>query len=256
MTNKYKLILQTGPNAGTEFLLEKDELFLGRDVNNDIVVNDPEVSRRHARLTRQGEDYIYEDLGSTNGSFILGQRLASPTILKHGTMLTIGERVMISYSVESLDTYATVAAPRYSSPVNQPPAAPSPINSSSFAENRPTIMPEAPSVSQTPPVQIPPVQSYSASPASIPPVYKPAPDYPPAPANVPPAPVMAPPPPAAPYYPAQTPKKSKGLVILLIILGVILVFCVIPWVIVELTNSYCALFPGIFNAIQAGACPV
>jgi hypothetical protein len=50
-------------------------------------------------------------------------------------------------------------------------------------------------------------------------------------------------------------KKSGWLVALLVVVGILLVFCVIPWVIIELTNSYCALFPGIFNAIQPGACP-
>jgi predicted component of type VI protein secretion system len=250
MIKTYKLILQTGLNAGTEYLLDKDELFLGRDVNNDIVINDPEVSRRHARLIRQGEDYVYEDLGSTNGSFIQGQRLVSPTILKHGTMLTIGERVMISYSADTLDTFATVAAPRYSPSVNQPSVQPS------FSDNKQTLIPSAPSIVQVPPAQVPPVPVAPVSQAYVPPVYKPTPSYPPAPSFVPPAPVMTPPPPAAPYYPVQPKKKSKGVMILLIILGVILIFCVIPWLIVELTNSYCALFPGIFNAIQAGSCPV
>jgi hypothetical protein len=58
---------------------------------------------------------------------------------------------------------------------------------------------------------------------------------------------------AAPVAPKK--KTSKGVVIILIVLAIIIVFCVVPWVIVEVTNSYCSLFPGLFNAIQAGACP-
>lgn len=223
MTRNYKLILKSGPNAGSEFALEKEELFLGRDVNNDIVINDPEVSRRHARLSRQGEDYIYEDLGSTNGSFILGQRVTSPTFLSTGTVITIGERVMIAYEIEVVDPSATVVVARRAA---APEAAPA----------------------QVPP----PPPAYPTPPASVPPTPPAMPVMPPPPA----ASAAEVPPPMMGLEPGTTPSKkpSKGLIALLIVLGVILVFCVIPWIIVEVTNSYCALFPGFFNAIQPGSC--
>ena len=121
MTKSFKLVLQSGPNAGIEFPLEKQELYLGRDVNNDIVVNDAEVSRRHARFVRQGDNYYYEDLGSTNGTFILGQRLTAPALLQPGTTITIGERVLLGYIVEANDPFATVAAPRRAAPDTQRP---------------------------------------------------------------------------------------------------------------------------------------
>ena len=192
--------------------MEKVELYLGRDVNNDITINDPEVSRRHAHLVREGESYLYEDLGSTNGSFILGQRINSPIFLHPGTTITIGERVILCYSVEGFDPSETVAVPRQN--YVPKPAAPA--------------------------VQAPPIKTNSPIPPALP---------------------VAPPsfsseavPPAIP--PAVPQKKvSKGLVVILIILGVILVFCVIPWIIVEITNSYCSLFAGFFNAIQPGVCP-
>ena len=47
MAKSYKLIFKNGPTGDREFSLEKDVLFLGRDVNNDVVVDDSEVSRRH-----------------------------------------------------------------------------------------------------------------------------------------------------------------------------------------------------------------
>ena len=217
----FKLILESGTESGTEYLLEKDELYLGRDVNNDIVINDPEVSRRHARITRIGEDYYFEDLGSTNGTFILGQRLSSPALLLPNAKITIGERVQIGYLVESLDPFATVAAPRRME-IPVPPTPP--VN----------IPPAQPSV--TPEVQVAP-----------PPVFTPPPAKP----------VTTPPvvPPSTPPPKTVSPKKkSKAGVILLIILGVIVVFCVLPWIIVEITNSYCALFPGIFNLLAPGSC--
>jgi flagellar basal body-associated protein FliL len=50
-------------------------------------------------------------------------------------------------------------------------------------------------------------------------------------------------------------KKSGWLTALLVVIAVLLVFCVIPWVIIEITDSYCSFFPGIFNSIQPGTCP-
>ena len=49
-----------------------DQIDVGRDSTNEIVINDSEISRRHARLTFQGGKYVLEDLGSTNGTFING----------------------------------------------------------------------------------------------------------------------------------------------------------------------------------------
>ena len=43
---------------------------IGRVAGNDIVLADPRISSRHGRLLRQGEGYIYEDLGSRNGSML------------------------------------------------------------------------------------------------------------------------------------------------------------------------------------------
>ena len=219
MAKSFKLILQSGPTAGAEYALEKEELYLGRDVNNDITINDPEVSRRHARLIRQGDAYLYEDLGSTNGSFILGQRVSSPILLQPGTTITIGERVVINYIADVFDPSATVAAPRQN-----------------FAPRTTAEVPPPVSIAH-----IPPATPQAISPA--PPAYTPLDQA-----------VATPPPPIAPVS-APKKKSSRTVMILLIILGVILVFCVIPWIIVEVTNSYCSLFPGIFNAIQAGVCP-
>jgi hypothetical protein len=220
MGTTYRLILQSGEGAGTEYPLEKTELLLGRDLSNDIVVNDPEVSRRHARLILQAGTYILEDLGSTNGTFIRGQRLAAPVVLRPGETITIGEKVILKYEVLVSDPNATVVVQRGT---RQPAVA------------------VVPSMPTTPPIT--PVQT----PVSIPP----------------PAQVQPPVQPAAfqqqisgtPAYIAPPKKKSKALLIILILLAIFIVFCVIPWIILEVTNSYCAILPGVFNSLQPGACP-
>src|SRR3970040_517474 len=88
----YQLVIKSGPTPGKTFPLEKDEMYIGRDVSTDIVINDAEVSRRHARITRQADGFMLEDLGSTNGTFVEGQRLTAPRLLRAGEtiMLEIG----------------------------------------------------------------------------------------------------------------------------------------------------------------------
>jgi hypothetical protein len=80
-----KLVIHRGRSVGKEFPMSEDETQIGRwDADGgifpdvDLDSDDPEakVSRRHARITRRGEQYFIEDLGSTNGTFInRGRRL-------------------------------------------------------------------------------------------------------------------------------------------------------------------------------------
>ena len=75
MQSNFRLVMRSGPTVGKVYPLDKNELFLGRDLSNDIVINDPEISRRHSRLFLQGNTFAIEDMGSTNGTFVNGQRL-------------------------------------------------------------------------------------------------------------------------------------------------------------------------------------
>lgn len=106
----YRLVMKTGPNSGQVFPLEASEIIIGRDINSSFVINDPEVSRRHARISLQGANYIIEDLGSTNGTMVSGQRLAGPYILRPGETITFGEHTWVQF--EMVDPDATVATLR------------------------------------------------------------------------------------------------------------------------------------------------
>jgi pSer/pThr/pTyr-binding forkhead associated (FHA) protein len=127
MTSQFQLIMRTGPTPGASFNLEGDQLTIGRDSTNDIVINDAEISRRHARLTFQGGKFVLEDLGSTNGTFVNGQRLAGPRVLKAGEVVSFGEQIVLVYEVTSVDAGATMVSPRAaavpsaSRPVATPP---------------------------------------------------------------------------------------------------------------------------------------
>ncbi len=124
---QYQLIMRTGPTPGAVFTLEGDQLTIGRDSTNEITINDAEVSRRHARLTFQGGKFVLEDLGSTNGTFVNGQRLAGPRVLKAGEVVSFGEQIVLVFESSTFDPAATVASPRAaavpsaSRPVTPPP---------------------------------------------------------------------------------------------------------------------------------------
>jgi pSer/pThr/pTyr-binding forkhead associated (FHA) protein len=67
---------------------------IGRLPDNDLVVDNPAVSGRHAKVYKQGDKYVIEDLQSTNGTFISGQRIGSQA-LKDGDKITIGKHTIV-----------------------------------------------------------------------------------------------------------------------------------------------------------------
>jgi len=107
----YQLVMQAGPTPGKTFDLSGTEITLGRDINANLTINIPEVSRRHARFRQEGGSYLLEDLGSTNGTFVNGQRLSSPHFLRVGDVIMLGEAVTLFYQGPAYDPDATVASP-------------------------------------------------------------------------------------------------------------------------------------------------
>jgi len=130
-SGSYRITVRQGPVPGKVFDLVKDVLTIGRDMNNDVVINDAEVSRNHGRLTSQSGGYLIEDLASTNGTFVNGQRLIGPKLLNPGDVIGLGETIVMEYSYVA-DAGATVVAsapgPRMSAepPTAPPPPAPEP----------------------------------------------------------------------------------------------------------------------------------
>jgi hypothetical protein len=153
MTDDSRLVMRAGPQPGQTFVLNQDSLTLGRDPGNEIVIGDPQVSRQHARITRQGGLTVIEDAGSTNGTFVNGLRLAGPHTLADGDVISLGDAVTLSYhsadvtTTERLGEQPTVstAPPSYEPPPTPPPSyEPSPPPPPSY-EPPPTYIPAPPS---------------------------------------------------------------------------------------------------------------
>ena len=66
-----------------------EDLIIGRSPACDVVLDDPTVSLRHARIRLQGTDLMIEDLHSANGTLVNGQR-ARFRRLRHGDAITVG----------------------------------------------------------------------------------------------------------------------------------------------------------------------
>lgn len=64
---------------------------IGRDPKTDIPLDDPTISFTHAQFVRQGSDSYLRDLGSSNGTFVNGERISVPHRLEHGDVITLGD---------------------------------------------------------------------------------------------------------------------------------------------------------------------
>lgn len=87
-------VLEPAEHRGRNYEVA-DELTLGRSPACVVVLeNDTFASSVHARVFRQDGDVFVEDLGSTNGTYVNGERLAAPTQLKRGDHLKVGSTVL------------------------------------------------------------------------------------------------------------------------------------------------------------------
>jgi hypothetical protein len=75
-----KIYLKFNGAVIKEYKLAKDETTFGRKPNNDIVIGHPTISGFHGKIRKDGDRFIVEDLNSTNGTFLNGQRIKAAAL--------------------------------------------------------------------------------------------------------------------------------------------------------------------------------
>jgi len=147
---QYQLVMHSGPTPGKTFLLEGDVLTIGREVSNAIPINDAEISRKHSQLVLQGGKYVLTDLGSTNGTFVNGQRLTGQHVLQPGEVISLGEQISLLFEAVTItDPNATMLSSP--APAAAPHGAPQPQPAPGYAGQVPSgPMDNAPAPTSTP----------------------------------------------------------------------------------------------------------
>ncbi len=209
---------RSGPKVGKTYPLIKSEMIIGRESATDVVIKDPEVSRKHARVYTQGAYYVLEDLGSTNGTSVNGQRISGGHTLQPGEVITLGEKIVLVF--ELISEPQTVASANAVPPATVP-------SGNGFPQQP---FPAQPAYQNPVPRQYPQVQ----------------------PAYQPPQQPAAPPPPPAPMpvdyyeeYPYNAPGKKKPFptwVIVVIILAVLCLCLLVVSYILTMTPLGCSIY--------------
>jgi len=209
----YKLVMKSGPEENKVYPLEKEEYVIGRELINDLIISDPEISRRHTRLFKKKEQYFLEDLGSTNGTFYSGKRITKAVQLKNGDSIALGKSIVFEFIAEEKET-----APAADESKEEP---------QKKQEGTKEIKKAA--AKKEPQKQKRKVKSEAKT------------------ANVSKKPAL--------FSNERFRKTPTWVLIILIALLFLLVFCLIPFLIIDWTDQWCNLFGTIFNQIQPGVCP-
>ena len=89
-----RLLVTAGALSGTSLALTEQQITIGRSNDATLVLNDDYASSRHARLFPQDGQWIVEDLGSTNGTYLDRQKVTQPTPVPTGVPIRIGKTVL------------------------------------------------------------------------------------------------------------------------------------------------------------------
>jgi pSer/pThr/pTyr-binding forkhead associated (FHA) protein len=89
-----KLVVVAGSLAGTSINLGDAPVTIGRANDSTLVLTDDYASTRHARVFQRDGQWLVEDLGSTNGTFLDRAKVTQPTAVSTGTPIRIGKTVL------------------------------------------------------------------------------------------------------------------------------------------------------------------
>ena len=144
------LIFKEGPSAGKTYPLEGEEILIGREPDCTLQIDSPGISRRHARIIFQNNQFLLEDLGSSNGTFVNGERISGPQVLRNGDLISLGKLVQLEYQVAlptvSMTMLEGEAPPLYRTMIEEapePPPAPTQLHQAPLEPVPPAAPPPA-----------------------------------------------------------------------------------------------------------------
>ncbi len=89
-SNVSRIVITSGPKAGLELPLGSEPLTIGRSSESGLVIRDDYTSSHHARLVLWGDQWMIQDLDSTNGTWHDGTRVATPVPVLVGAPIKVG----------------------------------------------------------------------------------------------------------------------------------------------------------------------
>jgi hypothetical protein len=143
----WQLVVMQGADSGQLFAL-REQAQLGRSSDNDIRLNDDQVSRHHALIQRQAAAYVVSDLGSRNGTYLNGVRLSQPAYLHDGDAIQLGNTMLQARVQQQAPARPPATTPpAYTVPAPAPPpAAPPPAYAAPAAYAGPPAAPQGETV--------------------------------------------------------------------------------------------------------------
>ena len=85
------MVVRRGPNEGSRFLMQSEEVHIGRHPDSEIFLDDITVSRRHSTIRRSSEGWTILDEGSLNGTYVRRTLTDGGVVLRHGDEVQVGK---------------------------------------------------------------------------------------------------------------------------------------------------------------------
>ena len=146
MSAEFLLTIAEGKGRGQRFSFETADVTIGRGAENDVVLNDAGVSRTHARIQKQGAQWLLLDNGSSNGTELNGVVIAKPAALRAGDKIGVGP-VVFEFS-------ARTAAPSTETRITAAPGADQATRVSAMPEAPRAVAPRAGGAQKAPPLEV------------------------------------------------------------------------------------------------------